>query len=130
MEVPLRASIGDLEKAFYENHQEVYRFAFAEPVMITDLILNAYGSKPKAMLEKPSTQAVEAGDALSEMRPVWFADRFVDTPVFRREDVPAGSHFQAPVIFEELGSTTVVQPGWAAEVDGMGNLVLEKKESP
>ncbi len=56
LELPLTVSIEDLEKAFYKVHQEVYRFAFPEPVMITDLIVNAYGSKPKSMLEKPLTK--------------------------------------------------------------------------
>jgi len=126
LELPLRTSIEDLEKTFYKHHQEVYRFAFNEPVMITDLIVNAYGSKPKSMLEKPLTKAKETADALCERRQVRFGGRFRETPVYRRDDVPVDSHLCGPVIFEELGSTTIVEPGWAAKVDGMGNLILER----
>ena len=96
--------------------------------MITDLILNAYGTKPKALLGKPKSNVTRSADALAEKRPVWFEGRFTETPVYRRDDVPVGAQFQGPVIFEELGSTTVVQPGWSATVDPMGNLVLEMKE--
>jgi N-methylhydantoinase A len=128
LELPLTASIVDLEKAFYKAHQEVYRFAFPEPLMITDLIVNAYGSKPKSMLEKPLTKTKEPDDALSEIRPVWFGGQFLETQVYRRDDVPVESHFRGPVIFEELGSTTLVQPGWTARVDHMGNLILERME--
>lgn len=128
LELPLTVSIEDLEKAFYKVHQEVYRFAFPEPVMITDLIVNAYGSKPKSMLEKPLTKTEEPADALSEIRQVWFDGRFLETQVYLRDDVPLNSEFRGPVIFEELGSTTVVQPGWEARVDDMGNLILERKE--
>jgi N-methylhydantoinase A len=126
LELPLTTSMEDLQEAFHAAHQEVYQFAFSEPLMITDLILNAYGTKPKALLEKPESKITRSADALSEKRPVWYEGRFVDTPVYRRDDVPVGSQFQGPVIFEELGSTTFVQPGWSATVDDMGNLVLER----
>jgi N-methylhydantoinase A len=127
LELPLTASISDLQDEFYKAHQEVYQFAFDEPVMITELIINACGTKPKALLEKPKSKVTDAADALSERRAVRFEGRFVDTPVYRRDDVPVGSHLQGPVIFEELGATTVVQPGWTATVDDMGNLILEMK---
>jgi N-methylhydantoinase A len=128
LEVPLTVSIEDLEKAFYKVHQEVYRFAFSEPVMITDLIVNAYGSKPKAIMAKPSTKAKEPADAFRERRPAWFSGRFIETPIYHRNDVPVGFHIRGPVIFEELGSTTSVQPDWTANIDNMGNLILEKGE--
>lgn len=128
LEIPLTTSIENLEKAFYSNHQEVYQFAFSEPVMITDLIVNASGSKPKAMLEKPLTKAKEPASAPSERRPVWFEGRFIETPVYRRDNVPIGSHFRGPAIFEELGSTTVLQLGWTARVDDIGTLILEVEE--
>ena len=87
--------------------------------------MDAFGSKPKSLLQKPPTKAKEPADALIEMRPVWFDGRFMETPVYLRDDVPAGSNFRGPVIFEELGSTTVVEPGWTARVEDKGNLILE-----
>jgi len=124
LELPLRTSIEDLEETFYKHHQEVYRFAFYEPAMITDLIVNAYGSKPKSMLGKPLAKTKNLADALCEKRQVRFEGKFRETPVYCRDDVPVGSHLYGPVIFEELGSTTIVEPGWAAKIDDMGNLIL------
>jgi N-methylhydantoinase A len=127
MELPLTASVEDLERSFHEAHHEAYRFAFNEPVMITDLILNAYGTKPKAMLENRSGGSEEVPDHLPEKRPVWFEGGFEETPVYWRDHVRGGSSFEGPLILEEMGSTTVVQPGWRAGVDEMGNLILERK---
>ena len=126
LELPLETSVQDLEKTFYEHHQEVYRFAFNEPAMITDLIVNASGLKPKSMLEKPLTEVQGISDALCERRQVWFEGQIRETPVYRRDGVPVDSHLDGPVVFEELGSTTIVEPGWTAKVDGMGNLILER----
>ncbi len=129
LELPLEASIENLEKAFYRVHKDVYRFAFSEPVIITDLIVNAYGSKPKSILENPTTRAKGGSvEALSETRPVRFEGRFIETQVYKRDKVPVDSSFRGPVIFEELGSTTIVRPGWTARVDDIGNLILERKE--
>jgi N-methylhydantoinase A len=125
LEIPLQASVEDLERAFHQHHQEVYQFAFSEPVLIMEVIVDAFGSKPKSLLEKTPAKAKEPADALIEMRQAWFDGRFMETPVYLRDDVPEGSSFRGPVILEELGSTTVVQQGWTARVEDKGNLILE-----
>jgi N-methylhydantoinase A len=128
LEVELTDSIEDLERAFYKAHEEVYHFAFSEPIMITNVIVNAHGSKPKAIMTRPKTEAKEPADALFERRSAWFKGRFIDTPAYRRDDLQAGFTHRGPVIFEELGTTTVVQPDWSASIDNLGNLILEKGE--
>lgn len=128
IEIPMTNSIKDLEKAFYEAHKKLYRFSFEEQVMISDIIVNTYGSKPKAMMAKAPTKIKKSVDALCEKRPACFGGQFIETPVYHRDDVPGDFRIRGPVIFEELGSTTVVQPGWTANIDNMGNLILEKEE--
>jgi N-methylhydantoinase A len=127
LELPLKDSIEDLEKEFYRAHHEMYRFAFSDPVLITDLIINGYSTKPKAVMRKDASETKEPRDALIERRRVWFKGELLETPVYRRNDVAPSPHFRGPLIFEELGSTTVVQPGWTARVDDLGNLNLEKE---
>jgi N-methylhydantoinase A len=38
--------------------------------------------------------------------------------------LPAGAAFDGPAIVEQMDSTIVVPPGWQAEVDDYGNIVL------
>jgi N-methylhydantoinase A len=128
LEIPLTTSIENLEKTFYKNHREVYQFAFSEPLMITDFIVNVFGSKPKAMMEKPLTKAKKPASMPSDRRPVWFGGRFIETPIYRRDNLPTGSHFRGPAIFEEMGSTTVLQPHWTARIDDIGTLILQWEE--
>ena len=56
------------------------------------------------------------------MRKVWFDDRWVDTPVYQREALPA--KLEGPAVIEQLDCTTVLEPGNRAEVDALGNLVV------
>jgi 5-oxoprolinase (ATP-hydrolysing) len=48
------------------------------------------------------------------------------TPVFRREELRAGDRLDGPAIIAEANATTVVDPGWRAEVTTLDHLVLER----
>jgi N-methylhydantoinase A len=63
--------------------------------------------------------------ALRTTRPVWFDGGWHDTPVLRREALPADARFDGPAIVEQLDTTVVVEPGFSARRDKLGNLVLE-----
>jgi N-methylhydantoinase A len=71
--------------------------------------------KPKASVE----------DAVVDRRPVWFGDRFADTPVYQRELLPIGARIPGPAIFNQMDSTTVMAPNDVARVDELANLVIE-----
>ena len=46
----------------------------------------------------------------------------MDTPVFDRSRLRAGTEIVGPAIVEQLDATTVVHPGDRARVDGHANL--------
>jgi len=48
------------------------------------------------------------------------------TPVFLRERLAPGDRVPGPAIIAEGHATTVVEPGWRAEVTGLDHLVLER----
>jgi N-methylhydantoinase A len=62
--------------------------------------------------------------AIMERRPVWFGGEWRETPVYRREWLPAGAAFEGPAIIEQLDATTVIEPGNRVALDGMGNLIV------
>jgi len=73
--------------------------------------------KPELTRHEP-----EPGAALPDpvtRRPVHFdeEDDAVDTPVFDRDSLKAGTTLEGPAIVQQLDSTIVVPPGVTAEVD-------------
>ncbi len=48
------------------------------------------------------------------------------TPVFLRDALAPGDRVAGPAIIAEANATTVVEPGWRAEVTRLGHLVLER----
>ncbi|MBK5931390.1 hydantoinase B/oxoprolinase family protein [Halochromatium salexigens] len=51
------------------------------------------------------------------------------TPLFERTALHSGNRIAGPAIIVEQTGTTVVEPGWQAEVTDLGNLLLQRVEA-
>jgi N-methylhydantoinase A len=49
----------------------------------------------------------------------------IDTPIYRRDDLPAGFTATGPLIVEEVSSTTLVHPGQRLDVNAAGVMTVE-----
>ena len=58
-------------------------------------------------------------------RPARFGDRYVDTPVYRRESLTPGEGWPGPALVVERQTSTVVTPEARFGVDEFGNLRIE-----
>jgi len=82
------------------------------------------------VMEKPNLAAVELEPnaplpAPIEVRRVLF-DRetaFLDTNVYRRSELKAGTILQGPAILEQMDSTCVIPPQWNAYTDAYHNII-------
>jgi N-methylhydantoinase A len=109
---------------FHGEHDRAYGFSAAEePVELVNLRLTAVGriAKPQLRRVEPLGAARERG-----RRAVYFAesDGHVDCAVYDRYSLGAGAELAGPAIVEELDSTIVVHPGFAARVDEHGNVLI------
>jgi N-methylhydantoinase A len=50
----------------------------------------------------------------------------IDTPVYRRPDLGVGATFRGPAIVEERETTSVIRPGWTAEVHADGSIIATR----
>jgi N-methylhydantoinase A len=115
-------------KALFDREHEFRYGTFAanEPTEIASLRTTVTG-----LLAKPKFERVREGKAMlpSEAargsRPGYFRGRFVETPVFTRDALLSGNRIEGPALVEEHASTTVLMPGDALSVDGLGNLVVQ-----
>ncbi|MBU1666227.1 MAG: hydantoinase B/oxoprolinase family protein, partial [Gammaproteobacteria bacterium] len=119
--IPL-ASLAEMTAAFHAEHQT--RFGFADPnralicaALETETVTG--GDEPQAF--PPSAQ--QPGQPVVQ-RPVFLQGKWRPTPVYRRESLCAGQIVDGPALIVEAGSTTVVEPGWRAEMTTRGDLLL------
>jgi 5-oxoprolinase (ATP-hydrolysing) len=96
----------------------------------------------RLIVEAVSVEAVVPGDApveprqpLHEPREVprretvrmYGEGRWLDAALVVREDMRPGDRVPGPAIIAEKNATTVVEPGWEAELTGLDHLVLERR---
>src|ERR1039458_4253700 len=115
--------------AFHELHRQRYGFAdAARPVEIVNLRLRMIAASEPY---EPERQAVVAGDgsaACSAQREVWFEGGWRTTRFYKRELLRPGDTIAGPAMITEYTAATLVVPGCAARVDGLGNLVIDVRE--
>src|SRR5690606_13485348 len=82
-----------------------------------------YTPRSEAPPDKPGSLA----DARKGARNVYFDPKNpIEAIVYERARLEIGARIEGPCIVEQFDATTVVPPGWRAEVDERRNLVLER----
>jgi N-methylhydantoinase A len=116
-------------KSFHELHRQRYGFADeARPVEIVNVRVRMVAvSEPY----EPERQTVLAGDgsaARTAEREVWFEGGWRPTRFYRRELLQPGDAITGPAMITEYTAATLLPPGCAACVGGLGNIVIDIDE--
>ncbi|TPG61437.1 hydantoinase/oxoprolinase family protein [Roseomonas nepalensis] len=124
-EVALRA--GDtaaLAEAFHAAHEGIYDFADRDsPVQIVNLRLVMAGTPPRPALRPPPRG--EGAVVAERVLRVFFDEAWHEVPLYRRAALGAGQRFAGPCVVAQDDTTACIPPGFDAEVDAMGNIILE-----
>ena len=108
------------EKAYWERFEVELKQMRAQVVSLRTAVI---GRRQPVSLE--GLLAAASGPATrSASRRVWFESGWTETPIYRREQLPAGAEITGPAIVEQLDSTTVIEPGDHVRVDALGNLEI------
>jgi N-methylhydantoinase A len=120
--------IADLATAFAEAYWNRFRVSLPEIKPVLANLHTAVIGKRKPFPDDALTSKIAAknlNDARIDTRRVWFEDGWVSTPIFDRDRLPLNSEFLGPAILEQLDATTVIHPGDRAQVDALGNVIID-----
>jgi N-methylhydantoinase A len=118
--------VAHLEDAFGEEHERTYghRAGPDEPVELVTIQVVGQGVRTGSGIpERVRSSRLEP--VPPPPRRAYFGARlgWVQTPVIRRSDL--SGRRAGPLIVEEYDATCVVAPGWRAQLDDGGNIVIE-----
>jgi N-methylhydantoinase A len=65
----------------------------------------------------------------ADRRQVIFGRKMMETQVVHRVNLQPGDIFTGPAIVEETSCTTVIPPGYQANVDAYGNMIITRGEN-
>jgi 5-oxoprolinase (ATP-hydrolysing) len=104
--------------AFAAQHVARFGFTGTAPLLLDALRVEAIGATFAITIGAPT--------ACGDPSPVTVTMAGVATPLFDRATLPAGFAIGGPAIIVDASATTVVEPGWRAAVDALGNLILTR----
>ena len=112
-----------IDHDFHETHRIRYGHSTpGAPVEFVNLRLAAMG---RIGAGRAPFRAPEDGrDPLLGRRRVVFSGTDHETDVLLRDHLRPGAQVEGPVVIEEESSTSVVPPGYAVDVDDLGNLLV------
>jgi N-methylhydantoinase A len=123
-------NLKDVWTAFTARHEAEYGHAFPDnPIEIVNIRLTGSGHMPK--IGHPEVYGnVDSTKALIRRGKCTFrVDGHlcdVDTGYYRRDGLAMGCRIEGPAVLLQTDTTTVVPPGWRAEVVAGGNIVLKR----
>jgi N-methylhydantoinase A len=123
------ANLSDVVTGFHQQHRLDYGYHFddGEVELITVRVIGREDVVPLkvARIDKANGQAIS--DAVLYSRPTTFDDgQTVDTPRYDRGRLRAGHRVAGPAILIQHNSTTLLPPGYVAEVAEFGNLHVRR----
>ncbi|GII80626.1 5-oxoprolinase [Sphaerisporangium rufum] len=114
---------------FHQAHHRLYGYSYRDdPRHAVEWVnLRVSGIGP---ITRPAVPALPArdggGPAPVGERRACFEAGWVTAPVYRRADLRRGDLVAGPAVIEEYGSTLPLHPGFTAEADAHGNLVIRR----
>ena len=118
-------------ETFTEAHRARFGFATPErPLVVEALAVEAtVAGEPVREARVPRRDGAsdpDGGPAEIDRVSIWTEGAAHDTPVFERTQLRAGDRIAGPALVREANATTVVEPGWRAEVTDFDHLLLRR----
>jgi 5-oxoprolinase (ATP-hydrolysing) len=127
--LPVRfASVEDMAAQFETEYRKRYSFLMPGRSLIAESV------SVEAVGAADAPEEVSGSARRGELRPEeWVAvhtgGKLVRAPVFLRERLAQGDRIPGPAIVAESNSTTVIEPGWRAEITRLDHMLIERVEA-
>jgi len=116
---------GEMQADFEATHLARFGFVSPERALFIDLIsiegIGGSGAAPDRVISLATT-----AQGLTPLE-VYFEGAWHSAPFHDRGALALGELVTGPAIILEPTGTNVIEPGWTAQVDELGNLVLERR---
>ncbi|HEY3814363.1 MAG TPA: hydantoinase B/oxoprolinase family protein [Caulobacteraceae bacterium] len=128
-DTPIEVAFGtpaEMRRAFEALHLDRFGFTAPEKSLVVEaLVAEAVGHAVGAT-DAPKPPAKQANAEPVANVTARMAGAQHATPIFQRDHLGPGARVDGPAIIAEATATTVVEPGWRASMNHLGDLILER----
>ncbi len=130
-EAALIVALRDLQiilSDFTAAHRARFGFATPERPLVVETVA-AEAILPGEIAAEATLPARESGtpDVVDRVR-IFTGGELRDAPVLDRTSLLAGDRIAGPALIREANATTVIEPGWTAEVTALDHMILRRTE--
>ncbi|MGH7106455.1 MAG: hydantoinase/oxoprolinase family protein, partial [Acetobacteraceae bacterium] len=124
--VELESDIGAMRAAFTGLHRARFGFATPDRPLVADTLAVEAIAPGEPVVESALKRREHGAPAPIDTVSIFTAGAAWSAPVFDRAGLLAGDRITGPALIREAHATTVVEPGWAAEVTTRNHMLLER----
>ncbi len=122
------ASAESMQQAFVQLYLQRYSFLMPERALVIEAVsVEATGSGAGDSEIVVAIAATQAPAAIVRAQ-MYSNGAWHDVPVYKRDTLAPGHTMAGPAIIAEANATTVIEPGWQAEVTSRNDLLLSRCE--
>jgi 5-oxoprolinase (ATP-hydrolysing) len=130
-EAALIVSLGALDSIladFTAAHRARFGFATPDRPVVAETVA-AEATLPGTVAAEPQLPARDSGEPeVIDRVDIFTGGRTVEAPVLERTSLLAGDRIAGPALIREANATTVIEPGWTAEVTTLNHMILRRTE--
>jgi 5-oxoprolinase (ATP-hydrolysing) len=119
-------TVAEMSASFADAHRARFGFITSDRALVVEAVaVEATAPGERVAEARIPTRQGEAPAAIDHVR-VFTEGEWHDAPVFDRSDLRASDLIYGPALIREANATTVVEPGWAAEVTALDHLLMRR----
>jgi 5-oxoprolinase (ATP-hydrolysing) len=119
----------EVVRNFTEAHRTRFGFATPErPITVEAVAVEVIAAGEAAHEARLPPRASGSPDTIDQVE-IWSGGRARTAPVFERSKLQAGDRISGPALIREPIATTVIEPGWTAELTERDHVLLRRTEA-
>ena len=128
LSINFASDVAVMRQKFETEHKSRYGFIQLEKILIVESVSVEVIQKMHTPEEPLTTRtrSIDESPTFVETVQMFTADRWHDTPIYRREDLQPEDRISGPAIVVEKISTIVVEPNWEARLTERNHLILQR----
>jgi 5-oxoprolinase (ATP-hydrolysing) len=123
--VPL-GPIDEMRAAFVQTHQARFGFTDSARELVVETVSVEALSPGETLPDETLANRTQGAPAPVEFVEIFSGGAAHDAPLFDRAALLAGDRLAGPALVREANATTLIEPGWTAEVTPANNMVLRR----
>jgi 5-oxoprolinase (ATP-hydrolysing) len=127
--VPAANGVEAVTHEFERRYRQQYGFLMpGKPLVVEAIALEAIGTSQDVPDERPAFATRPGGLQPLTRHRVYSQGSWRDAAVYAREDLRPDDAIDGPAVIREQNATTVIEPGWRAQLTARDHLILDRVE--